>query len=191
MMHSWEGNLSRRLKINFGKSIPAFKDKGFKDKLLFQWSGRKGFLKIMNANTELPCFIHSGRITSPFLPLGFCFLLFQHGLHSPLLPLTLNGKRGNRAMPGVGGSCHQWIHHTCHSRVPFPQHIRGTSPRDYEVPSADPLCDRSLHRGNEPSAGKAAEKRRQRKITTWREHYKGGTPWAQLIPSSWLPKGIF
>lgn len=32
------------------------------------------------------------------------------------------------------------------------------------------------------------QKREDRKITTWREHYKGGTPWAQFIPSSWLSK---
>lgn len=115
-----------------------------------------------------------------FLSLGFCFLLFQHGLHSPSFPLTLNGRHGSRAMPGAGGFCHQWIHHTCHSRVPFLQRIRGTSPHDYEVPSADPLCDRSLHRGNEPSAGKAAYKRRPHEENIRKEALHG--PSSFLVP---------
>lgn len=61
-------------------------------------------------------------------------------------------------MPGAGGSCLQWILHTCHSKVPFLQRIHETLPHGCEALVAVPLRDRSLHTSSESSAGRAVQR---------------------------------
>lgn len=60
-------------------------------------------------------------------------------------------------MPEADGSCLQLIHHTCHSRAPFPRHIHEISPHGCEALAAVLQRDRSLHTSNELSAGQAVQ----------------------------------